>query len=102
MSQSQIRSASFRALHFEFSSSASSLSVKPRNGVIHAFGLDYILSRLCFIQQSSRASSSMVEGGSLVLELALPAIVDFQDATVDVDEEEYREVINRYQSSGQC
>jgi hypothetical protein len=44
----------------------------------------------------------MVEGGSLVLELALPAIVDFQDATVDVDEEEYREVINRYQSSGQC
>jgi len=102
MSQSQIQSASFRALCFEFSSSASSLSVKPRNGVIRAFGLDCSLSLLCLIQQSSRESFSMVEGGSLVWEFALPAIVDFQDVAVDVDAEEYLEVINRYQSSRQC
>jgi len=40
------------------------------------------------MQQSSRASSSIVDGGSLVLESAPPApIVDFQDVAVDVKEE---------------
>jgi hypothetical protein len=106
--QSQIQGTSFRALRFEPSSSHSSLSAKAWNGVIRVLCLERSSSPPRRVIHEASNSSILIRldesgeaegaGESLLLPeraLAPPAVRDLEDTSVEVNEDEYGDVIER-------
>lgn len=98
--QSQTQGSSFRALRFEASSSNSSLSAKARSGAARALGIKRSFSPSRVIQSSNsknslRSKEADAHDGRATLEFVSSMIADFEDPTVDADDEEYGEVIER-------